>query len=110
MKKRNPTIGVLAGWQWYEGVTLHRYLESVFHGIRAAAMEKQCHLLAACGVGQALGTGEARPAWPTLFPAVDFVPVGPWNTDGLIVITPLLNPDCSRWVHERLAEGYPIVF
>src|SRR5205814_2099223 len=51
MKKRNPTIGVLAGWQWYEGVTLHRYLESVFHGIRAAAMEKQCHLLAACGAG-----------------------------------------------------------
>lgn len=30
-----PTIGVLAGWQWYESVTLHRYLESVFQGLRA---------------------------------------------------------------------------
>jgi len=109
-----PTIGVLAGWQWYEGVTLHRYLEPVFYGIRTAAIEQQCNLLAACGVGEAIGAKAQapplRPAWPVLFPDVGFVPVGPWNTDGLIAITPLLSETRSRHLQELIAGGFPVVF
>jgi len=83
-----PTLGVLAGWQMYEG-SLHSFLESILQGIRSAAREHGCHLLLACG--HASGGVSVRPAWPVHLPGdeSDFVPVGPWNTDGLLVVTPL---------------------
>src|SRR5262249_27203772 len=45
-----------------------------------------------------------------LLPGADFVPVGPWNTDGLIAVTPLLSEHRSRYLQDLLADGYPVVF
>ena len=86
LKRDRPTIGVLAGWAITTGKISDRYLVSIFRGIQSAARLKECHLLLAWGVGRIRSPSGASPAWPVLSPSSDFVPVGPWNTDGLIVI------------------------
>ena len=65
-KRGRLTIGVLAGWQVYAG-TLDSFLGHVFRGIQAAARDRECNLLMACGVGSARDVGRVRPAWPFLF-------------------------------------------
>jgi len=113
-KATRLTIGVLAGWHAYEG-TLHSFLGQVFRGVQAAARERDCNLLLACGVGSGK-PGQGRPAWPLLSPEVDFVPVGPWNTNGLIVAVPLAGSTEARrlllegYIRGLMADGFPIVF
>ncbi len=51
-----------------------------------------------------------RPAWPTLAKDVDFVPVGPWNTEGLIVVNPLLSPSRSEYIHDLSKAGHPVIY
>jgi signal transduction histidine kinase/AraC-like DNA-binding protein/CheY-like chemotaxis protein len=102
------TIGALAGWQ--EGRKLDTFIGHVFHGIQAAARDQGCNLLLGCDAGWSPGAELGRPAWPMLSPGVDFVPVGPWNTDGLVVITPLLSHEGSRHFHDLTHSGFPIVF
>ncbi len=41
---------------------------------------------------------------------MEFVPVGPWNTDGLIVINPLISETRSRYIHGLMQAGHPVVF
>jgi AraC-like DNA-binding protein/ABC-type sugar transport system substrate-binding protein len=41
---------------------------------------------------------------------VDYVPVGPWNTDGLIVVNPLFAEARSQYVQSLIAAGHPVVF
>jgi signal transduction histidine kinase/DNA-binding LacI/PurR family transcriptional regulator/AraC-like DNA-binding protein len=106
-KHSRPTIGVLAGWQVYHGF-VHSFLDSLFRGIRLAAEARDCNLLLACGVTPGLHI--IRPAWPVLAADTDFVPVGPWNTDGLIVATPLLSAARSAYIQQLIAEGHPVVF
>jgi len=56
-------------------------------------------------------TPTTRPAWPFLSPEVDFVPVGPWNTDGLIIIAPHQgNDDLSRYLEQMMAIHHPLAF
>lgn len=105
-----PTIGVLAGWQVYETVIPVSFLDPVLRGIRAAARETGCNILLACGMGPAKNPLGIRPAWPLVSPDSDFVPVGPENTDGLIVVNPLLLPERAHYVHELTAGGFPVVF
>lgn len=102
-----PTIGVLVGWQVYEGGP-HTFLEPLFHGINAAARDRDCNVLLACGVAHT--GGGIHPAWPVLAPDTNFVPVGPWNTDGLIAVTPLLSDARSRYVRQLMLDGFPVVF
>ena len=106
---RLPTIGVLAGWQVYEGY-VHGFLDLVLHGIHAEAQNQRCNLLLACGLGHAAGPIRIQPAWPLASPENDFVPVGPWNTDGLIAINPLLTTERSQYIQQVIAEGHPVVF
>src|SRR4029077_8682101 len=40
----------------------------------------------------------------------DFVPVGPWNTDGLIAVLPLQSEARSRYIQKLKAAGHPVVF
>ncbi len=107
--QRRPTIGVLAGWQVYEGY-VHGFLDMVLRGIHAEAQNQGCNLLLACGVGHAVGQTRLQPAWPAISHENDFVPVGPWNTDGLIVINPLLTIERSQYIQHVIAQGHPVVF
>src|SRR5258706_383103 len=107
-----PTIGVLVGWHVYWTPSPYSYLNAIFRGIRSAAVSHQdCNLLLACGMGSpADRSGPPRPAWPTLGNDVEFVPVGPWNTDGLIVINPLISATRSKYIHDLMEAGHPVVF
>ena len=106
-----PTIGVLAGWQFYWTATPLSYLNPIFHGIRSAAHDRGCNVLFACGMGPSANpTDPLRPAWPVPLLDADFVPVGPWNTDGLIAINPLQSPERSQYIQELMTGGHPVIF
>jgi signal transduction histidine kinase/DNA-binding LacI/PurR family transcriptional regulator/AraC-like DNA-binding protein len=106
-----PTIGVLAGWQFYWTATPLSYLSPIFRGIRLAARELDCNLLLACGMGPSAASSDPmRPAWPLLSTDTDFVPVGHWNTDGLVAVNPLHSAVRSRYLSEVQASGHPVVY
>ena len=107
----HPTIGVLIGWHVYWTPTPYSYLNPIFRGIHAAIKDLECNLLLACGMGSQTDQSDpTRPAWPTLAKDVDFVPVGPWNTDGLIIINPLISESRSTYIHDLQKAGHPIVY
>src|SRR6266508_788253 len=104
-----PTVGVLASWQLYAG-TIHTLLGPIVKGIYAAARDHDCNILVAGGVVSSFSP-ETHPAWPFLSPDVDFVPVGPWNTDGLIVIAPHQGSESlSRYLEQMVTANHPVVF
>ncbi len=110
-RNERPTIGVLAGWQYYWTATPLSYLSPIYRGIRLAAAELGCNLLLGCGMGASASAADLlRPAWPIPSPEVDFVPIGPWNTDGLIAVSPLHSEIRSRYMQEVMAAGHPVVF
>src|SRR5258706_2120600 len=103
-----PTIGVLSGGQVYYGTILGNFIGPLLHGVFVAANNRQCNLLLACGMDDSYT--EARPAWPVPAPDVDFVPVGDWNTDGLIVFNPMFSEARSSYVQALINAGHPLVF
>lgn len=108
---RRPTIGVLAGWQIYWTARPLSYLSPIFRGIRMAAADLGCNLLLGCGLGPTAASSDPlRPAWPFPSPDADFVPIGPWNTDGLIAINPLYSEARSRDLQQVRAAGHPLQF
>jgi diguanylate cyclase (GGDEF)-like protein len=109
-KRDRPTIGILPGWSGLAGTIPDRYLASVLAGIQSAARIRECHLLLAWGLGRVSDSSGAFPAWPVISSDSDFVPVGPWNTDGLIVFAPLRHEERSRYLQELGAQGHPILF
>ncbi len=110
-RNERPTIGVLAGWQFYRTATNLSYLAPVFRGISRAAQDLGCNLLLGCGIGPSASPADPmRPAWPVPLPESDFVPVGPWNTDGIIIANPLRSQARSAYVQGLIAQGHPILF
>ena len=111
VRDKRPTIGILAGWQFYRTATNLSYLAPLFRGTSRAAQDLDCNLLLGCGIGpSASPTDPYRPAWPLPSPEHDFIPIGPWNTDGLIVATPLHSSERSEYVQSLTAAGYPVLF
>lgn len=105
---RRPIIGVLASWPVYSG-TLNTLLSPILRGICDAARARECNVLMACGVVPDFSANVA--AWPFYSENVDFLPVGPWNTDGLIVIAPVQSdPEQAQFIDEIRAAGHPMVF
>lgn len=105
-----PTVGVLPGWEVYEKAILLNFLGPLLHGIRTAARDRHCNLLLACGISSSSGPiGSVRPAWPVPSPEVDFVPVGPLNAAGLIVVNPLSEAN-ARYIRGLAAAGHPLVY
>jgi ABC-type sugar transport system substrate-binding protein len=51
-----------------------------------------------------------HPGWPDILPETDFLPAGPWNADGLIVVAPLLSEERSASIQRLVKDGYPVVF
>jgi len=109
-KRDRPTIGILPGWSGLAGIIPDRYLASVLAGIQSAAKIRECHLLLAWGLGRVTDSSGTFPAWPVTSADSDFVPVGPWNTDGLIVFAPLRHEERSRYLQELSNQGYPILY
>src|SRR5215211_901238 len=108
--RNRPTIGILPGWAAAgEGKPDH-YLVSVVQGIQSAARARNCNLLIAWGTGHDVEPYEEIPAWPMAAHNTDFVPVGPWNTDGLIVFAPLMNESRSLYIQQVISEGHPVLF
>jgi signal transduction histidine kinase/DNA-binding LacI/PurR family transcriptional regulator/DNA-binding response OmpR family regulator len=103
-----PTIGILAGAQAFYGTILGNFIGLVLQGAHSAAQNRGCNLLLACGMEHS--TIAARPAWPVAAPDTDFIPVGPWNTDGLIVVNPLLSETRASYIRQLSTSGHPIVF
>ena len=109
-KRDRPTVGVLAGWTTFEGSRPDQYRASVVRGIQSAAHNRQCHLLLSWGNRRVYEINQFYATWPELSPETDFVPVGPWNTDGLIVFTPLGNQNQSHYLQQLIAQGFPVLF
>ncbi len=109
-KRDRPTIGILPGWSGLAGIIPDRYLASVLAGIQSAAQIRECHLLLAWGLGRVTDSSGTFPAWPVTSADSDFVPVGPWNTDGLIVFAPLRHEQRSRYLQELSNQGFPLLF
>ncbi len=106
-----PTIGVLAGWQFYRTATNLSYLAPVYSGIAKAASELNCNLLLGCGIGpSASPTDPMKAAWPVLLPDQDFLPIGEWNTDGLIIAVPLHSEAHSNYVQNLIRAEHPVLF
>jgi diguanylate cyclase (GGDEF)-like protein len=97
-----PIIGVLPAWAIYADEMPDHYCDQILQGILAQGRASDCDLLLAVGSG--------RVAWPTAAPDADFVPIGPWNTDGLIVFTPLKDEKRSAYIQKVQAEGHPVFF
>jgi signal transduction histidine kinase/DNA-binding response OmpR family regulator/ABC-type sugar transport system substrate-binding protein len=101
----------LAGWQFAWTATPLSYLDPIFRGTCLAAHDLGCNVLLGCGMGSWTSRRDSlRPAWPVSSPESDFVPIGPWNTDGLIAVSPLHSPVRSRYVQDLIAAGHPVVF
>ncbi len=110
-KRERPTIGVLAGWQFYERTTPNWFLEPLFLGVAASARTLGCDVLLACGIDAPIEDPKlVRPAWPIVGEDTDFVPVGPWNTDGLLFISPLRVEQRRAYARALQADGFPVVF
>jgi len=108
---KRSTVGVLVGFQVYEGSHPNPFVSPVLHGIQTAAHDQGINLMVACGVSR--GTSGQRqyfPAWPEAFGYADFVPVGPWNTDALLIFNPLRFPDQVRYIEDLKKKGFPILF
>jgi len=105
-----PTIGFISTWPVYQGTTIDRYAHSLIQGISAAAHEQECNLLLGCGFS-VTGNDPQNPSfWPVPGPNINFVPVGPWNTDGLIIVPDELTKEQSEYVQDLLASGFPVIF
>jgi DNA-binding LacI/PurR family transcriptional regulator len=107
--RAHPTIGVLSTWSIYEGATIDQYAHTLLQGMCAAAHEQGSHLLLGCGIGLPASPRQSRTAWPVPGPGADFIPVGAWNTDGLIVIPDDLSPPQLQHVQELIRAGFPVV-
>jgi diguanylate cyclase (GGDEF)-like protein len=101
---------MLPGWPVYGSIFLDRFLQYVISGVRAAALDNGCNLIVACGVSRTPGMRSLHTAWPVLAPDCDYVPLGDWNTDGLIVAAPLRSEERSRYLRKVIDEGFPVVF
>ena len=110
-QNKRPTIGILAGWQYYRTATNLSYLAPVFRGISRAARDLRCNLLLGCGIGpSALPSDPLRPAWPDPSSDADFIPVGPWNTDGILIANPLHTEARSKYVQGLIEKKHPTLF
>jgi diguanylate cyclase (GGDEF)-like protein len=104
------TIGMLPGWPVYGSIFLDRFLQYVIGGVRAAARDHGCNLMVGCGVSRTPGMRSLHTAWPVQAPDCDYIPLGHWNTDGLIVASPLRSEERSQYIRKVVDDGFPVVF
>jgi len=70
-----------------------------------------CNLLLGCGIGPSASPSDPlKPAWPTLLPEHDYVPIDQSNTNGLIVALPLHSQSRSEYIQSLINAAYPVLF
>ena len=99
-------IGLLFGWQMFEGEP-DRYLLPVTAGAAAAAAEQGVALTVAAGVTPDVDM--VRPAWFSAAPDVDVVPVGPATSHGLIVVDPVNSDRRAEELRALRDQGFPLL-
>ncbi len=104
-----PTVGFLSTWSVYEGTAIDSYTHTLFQGICATARERDCNLLLGCGISLPASTRASRTAWAVPGDGVDYVPVGPWNADGLIITPDDLSDAQFEYVQDLIRSGHPVV-
>jgi signal transduction histidine kinase/DNA-binding LacI/PurR family transcriptional regulator/AraC-like DNA-binding protein len=109
LRHTHPTIGILAGQPFY-AARLSQFFKMVCRGISLAGQEKGCNLLYACGLDSSGVDYTFRAAWPIPDAESDFVPVGHWNTDALLVILPVVSKRRMAYLQELIREGFPVIF
>jgi DNA-binding LacI/PurR family transcriptional regulator len=109
LHRHPPTLGFLSTWSVYEGTTIDNYTRTLLQGISAAARDRQCNLLLSCGIGLPSTPRGSRTAWATPGPTADFLPVGPWNTDGLLIIPDDFTEAQFQYIQDLIHAGFPIV-
>ncbi len=85
------------------------YYGELAQGILRTAQERQCNLLLACGTSPSEFPIVVRPAFPIHDPSVDYLPVGEWNTDGLILAHPLIGKPVLDYAEKLRAANFPLV-
>jgi signal transduction histidine kinase/DNA-binding LacI/PurR family transcriptional regulator/AraC-like DNA-binding protein len=106
MKKR-LTIGILSGFQTYFD-DLHHYFEILLKGIHTRAEALDCNLLFGCAIGH-LADHDPHIMWYEPSDDHDFVPVGPYNCDGLILAGPIFYPTLQAYIDALIARQFPMV-
>lgn len=106
----HPSIGFVSTWPIYQGTTIDRHAHALIEGICAAARDRACRLVIGAGMSPVSERSRWRTVWPIPAPDIDFVPVGPWNMDGLIIVSDDLTDVQARHVREMQASGIPVVF
>ncbi|MGB7538178.1 MAG: GGDEF domain-containing protein [Anaerolineales bacterium] len=107
--QRKYTVGVLYNSHLYTGMHPDIFASIIIRGIQAAARDQSVNLLVACGVSHGIIQGQV-PAWPEPDKDVDFVPIGPWNTDGLLIFSSLHSEARIRYVRQLQDNRFPILF
>jgi diguanylate cyclase (GGDEF)-like protein len=107
---RRLTIGVLLDNHLYTGMYPGMFYSPIIRGVQEAARGQGVNLLVACGVLHGSNSKRLRPAWPEPHPDVDFVPVGPWNTDGLLVFSPLRSVERIEYIRRLQEDRFPVLF
>jgi len=108
--ERFPTIGFISTWPVYQGTSMDHYAHSLIQGISAATRDYKCNLLLGCGFSVTGKSPQHNSFWPVPAEGVNFVPVGPWNTDGLIIVPDELTSAQWHYVCDLLDAGFPIIF
>jgi signal transduction histidine kinase/DNA-binding LacI/PurR family transcriptional regulator/DNA-binding response OmpR family regulator len=103
------TIGFLSTWSVYEGTTIDDYTHAFIQGVCAAAGENDVNLLIGCGISLPGSPLASRTAWSVSEPKADFIPIGPWNTDALIIIPDDLSDTQFEYVQDLIRSGFPVV-
>jgi diguanylate cyclase (GGDEF)-like protein len=108
--RRRDTIGLVLDSHMYTGTFPSWFYGPVIRGVQLAAQEQGVNLMIACGIRDESSANRYRLAWPTVDKDIDFVPVGPWNTDGLLVFSPLRTERRIQYIRELREKGFPLVF
>jgi len=108
--KRRHTIGLLLDSHMYTGMFPSWFYSPIIRGIQSAAHEQGINLMVACGILDESSSNRYRLAWPTSGSDSDFVPVGPWNTDGLLVFSPLRTEQRIQYIRGLREKNFPLLF
>jgi diguanylate cyclase (GGDEF)-like protein len=108
--RRRLTIGILPDSHVYNGMYPSWFYSPIIRGAQAAAREQGINLLVACGVLREPWANRYRLAWPAPHENADFIPVGPWNTDGLLIFSPLRTGERIRYVRGLQERQFPVLF